>query len=157
MHQPKSPKDEALVIDDFVIDQARKIIARRIDRAECIRRSKDAEVLAVLELDSLDQEVFAVLFLDTRHRKIAFEKLFFGTIDRSCVHPRVVALRALECHAAAVILMHNHPSGVVAPSESDIEITQHLVDALKLFDIRVLDHIVVGGSETYSFAQHGRI
>lgn len=100
-------------------------------------------------------EVFACLFLDNRHRILAFEELFRGTIDGASVYPREVVKRALAHNAAAVILAHNHPSGVAEPSRADETITQRLKEALALVDIRVLDHIVVGDSETLSFAERG--
>ena len=100
-------------------------------------------------------EVFCVLHLDNRHRLIAFEELFRGTIDGASVHPREVVRQALARNAAAVILAHNHPSGVAEPSQADELITQRLRDALGLVDIRVLDHLVVGGSRCTSFAERG--
>ena len=100
-------------------------------------------------------EVFAVLFLDTRHRVIAFEVLFRGTVDGASVHPREVVRRALVHNAAAVIFAHNHPSGVAEPSRLDRAITDRLVDALSTVDVRVLDHLVVGDGETVSFAERG--
>ena len=102
-------------------------------------------------------EVFAAIFLDTRHRVLAFEELFFGTIDGASVHPRVVVQRALDLNAAALILAHNHPSGVAEPSHSDQALTRRLTEALALVDIRVLDHFVVGVEETTSFAESGLI
>ena len=103
------------------------------------------------------REVFACLFLDTRHRLIHYEELFFGTIDGASVHPRVVVKQALDCHAAAIILAHNHPSGISEASRSDLAITQRLVEALQLVEIRVLDHFIVGDGTPWSFAEHGKI
>ncbi len=102
-------------------------------------------------------EVFACLFLDNRHRVICFEELFTGTIDGASVHPREVLKRALHHNAAAVIFAHNHPSGVAEPSQADRSITQRLKQALSLIDIRILDHFVIGDSETVSFAERGLI
>jgi DNA repair protein RadC len=93
--------------------------------------------------------------LDNRHRIIADEELFQGTIDGASVHPRIVVQRALEVNAAAVILYHNHPSGVAEPSSADENITLRLKDALALVDIRVLDHFVVSAAESTSFAEKG--
>jgi DNA repair protein RadC len=107
-----------------------------------------------LQLRDRPYEVFACLFLDTRHRVIAFEELFRGTIDGASVHPRELVRRALEHNAAAVILAHNHPSGVAEPSAADRQITTRLKDALALVDVRVLDHCVVG-DEIVSFAERG--
>jgi len=101
-------------------------------------------------------EVFACLFLDNRNRLIAFEELFRGTIDGASVHAREVVRKALHHNAAAVILSHNHPSGVAEPSDADQQITVRLKEALSLVDVRVLDHIVVG-DETVSMAERGMI
>lgn len=100
-------------------------------------------------------EVFACLFLDNRHRVICFEELFNGTIDGASVYPREVVKRALRHNAAALILCHNHPSGIAEPSQADRHITRRLVDALALVDIRVLDHIVIGDGQAVSFAERG--
>jgi DNA repair protein RadC len=102
-----------------------------------------------------DHEVFCCMFLDNRHRIIAFEEIFRGTIDGASVHPRDVVKLALARNAAAVILAHNHPSGIAEPSQADEMITGRLRDALALVDIRVLDHIVVGDGSTVSFAERG--
>ncbi|BAW81150.1 DNA repair protein RadC [Candidatus Nitrosoglobus terrae] len=102
-------------------------------------------------------EVFSCLFLDNRHRVLAFEELFQGTINSASVHPREVVKRALAHNAAAVILAHNHPSGVAEPSQADKAITQRLKEALDLVDIRVLDHVIIGDEETLSFAELGFI
>ena len=100
-------------------------------------------------------EVFCCLHLDNRHRLIAFDELFRGTIDGASVHPREVVKQALSRNAAAVILAHNHPSGVAEPSHADELITARLRDALALVDIRVLDHLVVGDTRCVSFAERG--
>jgi DNA repair protein RadC len=102
-----------------------------------------------------DHEVFCCLFLDNRHRVIAFDEVFRGTIDGASVHPRDVVKLALARNAAAVILAHNHPSGIAEPSQADEMITGRLRDALALVDIRVLDHIVVGDGACVSFAERG--
>ncbi|MDQ2076706.1 DNA repair protein RadC [Marinimicrobium sp. ABcell2] len=101
------------------------------------------------------QEVFAVLFLDNQHRLLAYEELFFGTIDGASVYPREVVKEALSRNAAAVILAHNHPSGVAEPSGADRRITERLQQALDLVGVRVLDHMVVGDGEVVSFAERG--
>ena len=100
-------------------------------------------------------EVFAVVFLDSQHRVRAIEDLFFGTIDGTSVHPREVVRKALERNAAAVILAHNHPSGVSEPSQADVRITERVRAALALIDVRVLDHIVVAGTDIVSLAERG--
>jgi DNA repair protein RadC len=103
----------------------------------------------------LEHEVFGCLFLDNQHAVIAAEDLFRGTIDGASVYPREVVKRALALNAAAVILYHNHPSGVSEPSQSDQRLTQRLKAALGTVDIRVLDHFVVGRAEALSFAERG--
>ncbi len=102
-------------------------------------------------------EVFAVLFLDNQNRLIAYEELFFGTIDGASVYPREVVRRAINHNAASLILAHNHPSGVAEPSQADQRITGRLQAALELIDVRVLDHMVVGDTEVVSFAERGLI
>ena len=121
--------------------------------------SSSAEVRRFLrlKLGRQPREVFACLFLDNRHRLICFETLFLGTIDRASVHPREVLRRALEVNAAALILAHNHPSGIAEPSASDLALTEDLAELLGRIDVRVLDHLVVGGGTEVSFAERGII
>ncbi|MGH8255057.1 MAG: RadC family protein [Steroidobacteraceae bacterium] len=107
------------------------------------------------QLRDSPHEVFCCLHLDNRHRLIAFDELFRGTIDGASVHPREVVKQALARNAAAVILAHNHPSGVAEPSQADQLITQRLRDALQLVDIRVLDHLIVADNGCVSFAERG--
>lgn len=104
-----------------------------------------------------ESEVFGVLFMDNRHRAQSFEILFYGTIDGASVHPREVVKRALANNSAAVILTHNHPSGISDPSQADIQLTNRLKDSLALIDVRVIDHIIVGEGEPCSFAERGLI
>ncbi|HHS9481911.1 TPA: RadC family protein [Raoultella ornithinolytica] len=108
-----------------------------------------------LQLTTLEREVFMALFLDNQHRLIAHETLFTGTINHTQVHPREVVKRALHFNAATVILAHNHPSGATTPSQADKALTQRLVQALQLVDIRVPDHLIVSGMQILSFAEHG--
>jgi DNA repair protein RadC len=107
------------------------------------------------ELRDREHEVFCLIYLDNRHRVRGFEELFRGTIDGASVHPREVVKRALSVRASAVILVHNHPSGVAEPSRADELITVRLRDALALVDIRVLDHIIVGEGVCLSLAERG--
>lgn len=108
-----------------------------------------------MRLRDLPHEIFCCLYLDNRHRVIAFEELFRGTLDGANVHPREVVKRALRHNAAALILAHNHPSGVAEPSQADELITRRLKEALSLVDIRVLDHLIVGDGRCESFAERG--
>lgn len=122
-----------------------------------ITSEKVATELFMGRIGLAEREHFEVAFLDTRHRLIAVERLFSGTIDGAEVQPRIVVQRALLLNAAAIIIAHNHPSGVAEPSAADRIITNRIADACKLLDIRVLDHIIVGKGESYSFALHGLI
>jgi DNA repair protein RadC len=101
------------------------------------------------------QEVFGCLFLDSRHQVLAFEALFRGTIDSTAVHPREVVKRALANNAAALILCHNHPSGNAIPSQADRQLTKRLQEALRLIDVRILDHFIVGDGDPLSMAEYG--
>ena len=109
-----------------------------------------------LQFGALDHEVFGCLFLDSRHRLIAVETLFRGTIDGASVHPREVVKAAIQHGAAACILFHNHPSHLSTPSQADELITQRLKDALALIDVRLLDHLIIG-ERCFSFAEAGRL
>jgi DNA repair protein RadC len=108
-----------------------------------------------LRLGSAEREIFCVLFLDNQHRLISTEDLFLGTIDGASVYPREVVKSALKHNASAVILAHNHPSGVLDPSAADEKITKRLQQALELVEVRVLDHFIVSGAGTVSFAERG--
>jgi DNA repair protein RadC len=108
-------------------------------------------------LQTRDREVFAALFLDNQHRILAYEELFLGTLSAATVYPRDVVKRALHHNAAALMLVHNHPSGYPEPSRTDIEITQRLQSALALVDIRTLDHLVVGAEGVVSLAERGHL
>ena len=108
-----------------------------------------------IQLVSELEEVFSVVFLDNRHRALGFEKIFRGSINGCSVHPRVVVRKALEYNAAAIILAHQHPSGVAEPSSADCQITARLRDALELVDIRLLDHIIIGHGKPVSLAERG--
>jgi len=108
-----------------------------------------------IRLATLEHEVFCLVLLDNRHHLLAFVELFRGTIDGAAVHPREVVKEALRHNAAAVILAHNHPSGIAEASQADRLITQRLREALQLVDIRVLDHLIVAGDFILSFAERG--
>jgi DNA repair protein RadC len=139
-----------------VLAQARAILLRLVGQTGASLTAPQAvrEYLITL-LASQEREFFAMVALDTRHRVIATEILFVGTIDRSGVHPREVVRCALRYNAAAVILAHNHPSFVLEPSQADELITQRLKEALALVDIRLLDHFVIGGAHAFSFSERG--
>ena len=140
------------------------LAAVELSRRLALQELKDGDVLSSPgrtrlflqhHLGGQVREVFSVIFLDNQHRVLRCEDLFLGTLDGAAVYPREVAVRALQYRAAAVIFAHNHPSGVAEPSSADRRITERLVSALGLLDIRVLDHIIVGSGQTYSFAESG--
>jgi DNA repair protein RadC len=116
---------------------------------------KDVENYLKIKLAAEPDEWFTVMFLTSQHHLISFERLFRGTVNTSHVHIRVIARKALELNAAALILAHNHPSGIAEPSNADQNITSKLKDSLEIFDIKVLDHFIVSSSESCSFAERG--
>ena len=130
-------------------------LARKHRRGAALHSPQDTRDYLRLGLAERPFEAFGTLFLDNRHRVIAMEELFQGTIDGASVHPRVVVTRALTLNAAAVLFYHNHPSGVAEPSQADLRITKLLKDALALLDIRVLDHVIVSAEGTTSLAERG--
>lgn len=138
-----------------ILEAAEQILRKRLKRHGEIRDPGACADYLKARCAHLDHEVFGVVFLDTRHRIIATEELFRGTIDGAEVHPREVAKAALAHNAAAVIFYHNHPSGNSEPSAADRAITTRLKEALSLLEVRVLDHFVVSGEGTTSFAQRG--
>jgi DNA repair protein RadC len=137
-----------------VVEMSRRYLDEKLKRGEEITSASAVRDYLKSKLRDYQHEVFACLFLDNRHRIIKYEELFTGTIDGASVYPREVLKRVLVHNAAAIILAHNHPSGVAEPSESDKHITQRLKQALELVDVRVLDHFVVG-DEVTSFAERG--
>ena len=139
------------------IELANRCLYETISRETTIENPSATRQYLVSRLRHLNHEVFSVLFLDNAHRVIQYEELFQGTINGASVYPRRVLERAMQLNAAAVILAHNHPSGVAEPSQADKHITKTLINALALVDIRVLDHFVIGDSEAISFAERGLI
>ncbi len=141
-----------------IIEQALTILDARIKKIPfSVTSPGEVKSYLRLKMEPLEHEVFSVLFLDNKHGVIRFETLFRGTINAASVYPREVVKEALAVNAAAVVLCHNHPSGVAEPSLADRKITERLVKALALVDVRVLDHIVVGHGEMVSFAERGLI
>jgi DNA repair protein RadC len=144
----------------YVVLQAALELARRhyrevLSTGPALEAPRATRTFLVAQLRDRSYEVFCCLHLDNRHRLIAFDELFRGTIDGASVHPREVVKQALARNAAAVIFAHNHPSGVAEPSTADELITSRLRDALALVDIRVLDHLIVGDGQCMSFAERG--
>lgn len=144
-----------LATADQILEAARQAIEHKMQRGASFTSPAAVKEYLCAKLAGFEHEVFAVLFLDTRHRVIAYEELFHGTIDGTSVHPRQVVKRALHHNAAALILAHNHPSGVAEPSRADESITLRLKEALALIDVRVIDHFVIGDGQSVSFAERG--
>jgi len=138
-----------------VVEMARRALAEPLRAAPVFDAPNKVKDYVALHLGTRAQELFAVLFLDGQHRLLKLEVLFHGTLTQTSVYPREVVRRALELHAGAVILAHNHPSGVAEPSRADEHLTQTLKSALQLVDVRVLDHLVVGQGTVLSFAERG--
>ncbi len=138
-----------------VLEMGRRHLAEELSRNDCFTSPAATGRFLTSRLRDRDREVFAVLLLDNQHRLLVYEELFQGTLSCAAVYPREVVKLALSSNAAAVILAHNHPSGVAEPSLSDQQITRRLVDALALVDIRVLDHLVIGDGPPVSFAERG--
>ncbi len=138
-----------------VIEMARRALAQKLTDAPVFDSPQMVKDYLQLHLGQLQHEVFAVLFLDSQHRLIGFETLFTGTLGQTSVYPREVVKRALARNAGAVILAHNHPSGVAEPSRADEFLTTSLKNALALVDVRVIDHLVVGCGQVVSFAERG--
>jgi len=158
------PADEREGLDDFAASRfrlAHELFRRQLKQSleRGVSLTSPAMTMDYLQtvLRDRKREIFTCLFLDTRHRVIAAEDLFQGSIDGACVYPRVVAERALRLSAAAVIVAHNHPSGVSEPSLADQAITRRLKDALQLLDIRLLDHFVIGDGPPVSMASRGML
>lgn len=134
---------------------ARRYFEESLPCGETIRSPSDTESFLKARMQHLGHELFCCLYLDNRHRVLRFDELFRGTIDGTSVYPREVVKEALSVNAAAVILAHNHPSGVAEPSQADERITLRLKSALELVDIRLLDHLIVGNGAATSLASRG--
>lgn len=138
-----------------VMEMARRHLSASLKAGDALTSPALVRDYLTAHLRHQPREVFAALFLDSQHRLIVYEELFYGTIDGASVYPREVVKRGLLHNAAALIVAHNHPSGVAEPSVADRRITERLKDALALVDIRLLDHMVIGDGEVCSFAERG--
>ena len=136
---------------------ARRYFEETLPRGEAIRSPADTETFLLARLRDRPHEVFCCLYLDNRHRVLKFEELFRGTIDGTSVYPRELVKQALTVNAAAIILAHNHPSGVAEPSQADERITRRVKAALELVDIRLLDHLIIGDGISTSLASRGML
>jgi DNA repair protein RadC len=138
-----------------VLELARRALAQKLEERTIFESPQAVRDYLQLQLGGRPHEIFAVMFLDNQNRLIALEELFRGTLAQASVYPREIVLRALHHHAAAVVLAHNHPSGVAEPSRADIDLTHTLLKALALVDVRVLDHFIVTRQHATSMAEQG--
>ncbi|WP_339405572.1 RadC family protein [Pseudomonas helleri] len=138
-----------------VLEMSRRHLAEHLRRDCALESPQAVRDFLTSQVRHEPHEVFGCLFMDTKHRMLAFEVLFRGSIDSASVYPRQVVKRALAHNAAAVIFCHNHPSGISLPSEADRTLTQRLTKALDLIEVRVLDHFIVGEGQPLSMVEHG--
>lgn len=138
-----------------VLEMARRHLHESLRAGDALTNPVLTRNYLQVQLRSEAREIFAALFLDSQHRVLSFERLFTGTIDGATVYPREVVKHALRCNAAALIVAHNHPSGVAEPSQSDRRITERLRESLALVDVRLIDHVVVGANDCVSFSERG--
>lgn len=150
-----STKDNSIT-DNEIIQSAKVLLKKRLTNDNTILTCPDSvKDFLMLEYSAKEHECFVVLFLNNQHKLIKAVEMFNGTIDGASVYPREVVKTSLQLNAAAVILSHNHPSGTTEPSQADKSITAKIKDALNLVDIRTLDHIIIGGMDSFSFAEGG--
>ncbi len=142
---------------DQILEAARQVIDQKIRRGASFTSPSEVKDYLKAKLSGYEREVFAVMLMDSKHCLIEYVELFQGTIDQAAVYPREVVKLAMQHNAAAMIISHNHPSGNPDPSRADEMLTKRLQDALALVDVRVLDHIIVAGNDTASFAERGLI
>lgn len=143
--------------ETFILQQAINIIESRYSRGKQLLSASDVRDYLMFKLAYLEHEVFSLLLLDNQQRIIVYQELFRGTINKVSIYPREVVKLSLHHNAAALILVHNHPSGSLEPSQADVAITQKLKSALELIDVDVLDHFIVAGTETVSMAERGLV
>ena len=139
------------------LEMSQRYLAEQISQGDLLQNPAQVKSYLQTRLKARLNEVFAVLFLDNQHRVIEYQELFFGTINASSVHPRIILQRCLQLNAAAVILCHNHPSGIAEASISDKDITDTIKAALALIDVRLLDHLIVAAHQVISMAEQGQI
>lgn len=140
---------------DEVLLAAQRLLARRVRGCHVLTSPALVRDFLRLRHGALECEVFAVVHLDSQNRVLDYVEMFRGTVAQTSVHPREVVKDALARNSAALLLVHGHPSGLAEPSPADEALTQTLKTALSLVDVRVLDHLIVGGSAIYSMAEHG--
>lgn len=138
-----------------IIQFAHILLSKKFRNRRKISSPDDVRQWLIMKLATEVRECFAAIFLSQQHHILAYETLFTGTLNQATVYPRELLQRALFHNAAAVILEHKHPSGESVPSQADINLTKVLMDSLALVDIRIPDHMIIGGDNIYSFAEHG--
>ena len=167
-HDQSSPESSVLLVRDVagayrpaeadeVLNAAQTLLRQQMRGREILSSPQVVRDFLRVRLSGLEHEVFAVLMLDAQHALIEYVELFRGTVSQTSVYPREVVKECLARNAAAVVLVHNHPSGVAEPSRADEHLTQTLKRALDLVDVRVLDHLIVAGTVVLSFAERGLI
>lgn len=144
-----------VVSEQEILDMAKHLAESKLSKGEILNSPSLVKDHLTILLQEYEYEVFGVIFLDTQHQMLSFSLLFRGTIDNASIYPREVVKEALAINAAAVIFVHNHPSGITEPSQADHRITKRLIEALQTVDIRVLDHFIVGSGKIVSFAEKG--
>ena len=139
------------------IELGKRFYSEKLYRGDALSSPELVANHLIHQLRDRQHEVFSILYLDSRHRIIEYEELFTGTLNSASVYPREVVKKVLSHNAGAVIIAHNHPSGVAEPSQSDLSITNKLKDALSLIDVKLLDHLIIGDGEYVSFSSRGLI
>jgi len=146
-----------IACDETIFDAARGAIERKYPKRSKMDSTQKAANYLKMKFSGLNYEVFGAMFLNTQLELIAYREMFRGTINQATVYPRDVVKAALDLNASALIISHNHPSGASEPSTADLVLTNHLKKALALFNIDIVDHIIVAGQETVSLARRGEL
>jgi DNA repair protein RadC len=157
LHEPGASRltaEEIAIVTQALVILENKVV-RKLKPGEIMRNPERVKQWLILHYGMLDREVFGLLFLDARHRYLGHQQLFNGDIQGASVHPRQVARSVFHYNAAAIIAIHCHPSFVAEPSHADELITQRLKEMLSQLDVRLLDHLIVGGNQVMSFAESG--
>ncbi len=154
-NQPGKYTVKGLVTEDDIMDMALKLTRKRLAKRRSLKSPDEVRAHLSVKMSGVEHEEFSVIFLNNKHCVLSYETMFKGTIDGASVYPREVVKMTLKLNAAAVVLVHNHPSGDPEPSRADELITKRLKEALGLIDVRVLDHFIVGGGHVISMAEKG--
>lgn len=138
-----------------IAELAQRYFSSKMHKSDIIKNPEITKAFLNSLLSKEERELCVVLFLDSQHRVISHKEMFAGTVGSVTIHPREIVKEALKQNAVSIVLAHNHPSGICEPSEADIAVTSDIINACRLFDIRVIDHLIIGQGCEYSFAQHG--